>query len=147
MWIISVLPDWVFHLILITGVVGSILGLFLSFIPFVNKYKLPIQIISLILFSLGLYLEGALADSKEWQARVSEMEQKVAEAAVKSEQTNTQIVTKVITKNQVITEKGEEVIKYVDREIVKYDNICPVPKEVVTAINAAAQNKTIEEKK
>lgn len=147
MWILSVLPDWVFHLILTVGVVGLILGFFLGFIPFVKKYKLPIQIISITFFSLGLYLEGGLADYKEWQARVSEMEQKVAEAAAKSEKTNTQVVTKVITKNQVIKEKGDEVIKYVDREIVKYDNTCPVPKEVVNAVNAAAQNKTIEEKK
>lgn len=147
MWILSVLPDWIFHAILSLGIVGLIAGFFLGFIPVINRYKLPIQIVSFMLFSLGLYLEGGLADNKEWQARVNEVKEKVAEAEVKSEKTNTKVVTKVITKNVVVKEKGDEIIKYVDREIVKYDNTCPVPAEVVKAVNAAAQNKSIEEKK
>lgn len=147
MWILSVLPDWVFHLILSVGVVGLIAGFFLGFIPLVRTYKLAIQIVSLLVFSLGLYLEGGLADNAEWQARTKEMEVKVAQAEVKSEKVNVKVVTKVVKQLELVREKGNDVIQYVDREVVKYDNTCPVPSEVVKAVNAAALNKSVEEKK
>lgn len=147
MWVITVMPEWIFHIILIIGIIGLILASFLSFIPFINKYKLPLQVISFVLFSIGLYLNGSLANDKEWQLRVSDLEKQVAEAKAKSEKVNTEVVTKVVTKNRIIKEKGDEIIKYVDREVVKYDNICPVPSEVVKALNAAAQNKTVEDAK
>ena len=147
MWFLSVLPEWAVHLILSTGVVGLVAGFILRRFLLTEKYTPAIQVISLILFSVGLYLTGALNNSKIWEAQVSELKTKVAEAEAKSEKVNTKVVTKVVTKNRIIKEKGNDVIKYIDREIVKYDNSCPVPKEVVTALNAAAENKTVEEKK
>ena len=73
MWIINWLPEFVVHLIFLAGVVGTIAGFVLGFIPFVSKYKLPIQIISLLLLSLGVYLEGGLAEKHKWELRVKEM--------------------------------------------------------------------------
>jgi hypothetical protein len=40
---------------------------------------------------------------------------------------------------QVIREKGNEIIKYIDREVVKYDQMCEVPKEVINILNEAAE--------
>jgi hypothetical protein len=147
MWIITFLPAWVFHAILVTGIVGLIIGFALGFIPLVQKYKLPIQIVSLLIFSLGVYLEGGLADNAEWQLRVKEMEAKVAKAEAASATVNTEIVEKVITKNQIVKQKGADVIKYIDREIVKYDikylpgAQCEIPIEVIKAHDAAASSK------
>ena len=69
---------------------------------------------------------------------LSELRNAGVELEAKSAKTNTEIVTKVITKQQVIKEKGEEVIKYIDREIVKYDNTCKLPKELLEAHNKSA---------
>ena len=71
MWIFTVLPDAVIHMILALGIIGVIAGFLLGLIPFVKKYKLAIQVISILVMSLGLYLEGGLSDNKEWEARVS----------------------------------------------------------------------------
>jgi uncharacterized membrane protein len=147
MWILSVLPDWVFHMILLIGALGLIAGIFLGVVPLVKTCRLSIQIVSLLLFSLGLYLEGGLADNAEWQARTKEMEVKVAQAEVKSEKVNVKVVTKVVKQLELVREKGDDVIKYIDREVVKYDNTCPVPAEVVTAVNAAALNMSAETNK
>ena len=150
MWIISILPDAAIHAIFAIGILGIIAGFVLGFIPMVNKYKLPIQIISLLIFSLGLYLEGGLADNTIWQLRVKEMEAKVAKAEAASAKVNTEIVEKIVTKNQVIREKGKTVTEYVDREVVKYDTkylpgaICEIPKEVIKAHNAAASGIAIQ---
>ena len=84
-------------------------------------------------------MTGAIHNEEAWRARVREMEAKVAEAQVKSAEENVKIVEKVVTKTQVIKEKANEIVKYVDREIVKYDNMCEIPKEFVKAVNDAAE--------
>jgi hypothetical protein len=38
----------------------------------------------------------------------------------------------------VIRQKGDDIIKYVDKEIVKYDNQCVIPEDVIRVYNEAA---------
>lgn len=140
MWILSLLPDYFIHLIFLAGVAGTIAGFVLGFIPLINKYKLPIQIISLLVLSLGLYLEGAMSEKAAWELRVKEMEAKVAQAQAEGAVVNTEIVEKIVTKNKIIKEKGDEIIKYIDREVVKLDNTCPIPDLAIQIHNAAATN-------
>ena len=83
--------------------------------------------------------EGALYNNAEWVARVKEMEAKVATAEAESKKENIKIVEKIVVKQQVVKERGEDIIKYVDREITKYDSTCVIPKEFVKALNDAAQ--------
>ena len=145
MWIISFLPDWVFHVMLIAGVLGTVAGFVLGMIPAVKQYILPIRVISLLVVSLALYLEGGLADYAVWEAKVKEVEAKLAQAEIQSAKENTKIVTKVITKTQVVKTRGEDIVRYVDREIVKYDTKfapggqCEIPKEFIKAHNDAAE--------
>lgn len=145
MWIISFLPEWVFHLIFGLGVVGVIAGFVLGFIPFIKQYRLPIQIISLLTLVLGVYLEGGLADYKEWEAKIKEMEAKVAVAEEKAKTKNVEIQEKVVTQTKVVREKGKDIIKYVDREVVKdnevikYIESCPaIPAIIIEQHNKAA---------
>jgi hypothetical protein len=147
MWIINWLPEFIVHLIFLAGVVGTIAGFVLGFIPLISKYKLPIQIISLLLLSLGVYLEGGLAEKAKWELRVKEMEAKVAQAETKSAVVNTEIVEKVITQKQVIKVKGDKVIEYIDREVKVFDNTCTVPEIAIKAHNMAAKNEAPSEDK
>jgi hypothetical protein len=145
MWIFSVLPDTVIHLILAVGIIGTVAGFLLGMVPLVKKYKLIIQVISLLILSFGLYLEGGLADNKIWEARVAEVKVKLAEAEAKSAKENVKIVERVVTKTQIVKERGADIVKYVDREVVKYDTkflpggICEIPKEFIKAHNDAAE--------
>ena len=146
MWIISFLPNWVFHAMLAVGVLGAFVGLVLGTIPGAIKlYALPVRVISLIVLSFALYLEGGLADYKAWEAKVKEVEAKLAVAEVQSAKENTKIVTKVITKTQVVKTRGEDIVRYVDREIVKYDEkfskggVCEIPQEFIKAHNDSAE--------
>lgn len=117
----------------------------MKFIPFVYMYRTPIQLCSVFAIGIGTYMAGAIADNNAWVARVKEMEEKVAAAEVKSKEENVKIVTKVVTKTQVIKTRGQDIVKYVDREIVKYDTkfapggICEMPKEFIKAHNDAAE--------
>ena len=72
-------------------------------------------------------------------AKVKELEIKVKESEAKSAEENVKIVEKVVTKTNVIREKGKDVVQYIDREVVKYDSKCEIPKEAVIAVNKAAE--------
>jgi len=141
MWILKWLPDWIFYAILFLGIIGYIATYLLRFIPIpaIYMYKTPIQLVSIALIVFGVFMAGAIHNEEAWLARVREMEAKVAAAEVKAAEENVKIVEKIATKTQVIKEKGDTIVKYVDREVVKYDNICVIPKEFVKAHNDAAE--------
>ena len=145
MWILSFLPDWIFHAIVIAGLVAVIVGTFLKSIPIINNYSLPIKVIGYIALTLGIFLEGGLNNEKVWQARVKEVEAKLAIAEQQSKEENVKIVNKVVTKTQIIRTRGNDIVKYIDREIVKYDikfapgGQCEIPKEFIKSHNDAAQ--------
>jgi hypothetical protein len=150
MWILSILPDWVFHAMLAAGVIGTVAGFVLGMIPFIKPYIIPIRVISLLVLSAALYIEGGIADNLIWQMRVKEVEAKVAVAEAKSQEKNVEIVTIVAEKTKVIREKGQTITKYIDREVavdkevIKFVENCPIPEIVIKTHNAAAQNKPLE---
>lgn len=145
MWIFEWLPDAVTHTIFLVGALGIFAGFVLAFIPFVKQYKMAIQVTSIFIFALGVYLEGGLADNKEWTAKVKDLESKIAVAEEKSKTANVIVEEKVVTKTQIVKQKGKDIIQYIDREVVKNNDVikyienCPVPKEVIEAHNAAAK--------
>ena len=145
MWILSILPDAAIHTIFGLGILGTIAGFVLGFVPFVKAYQSAIQICSIIVLVLGVYLEGGLADYKEWELKVKEMEAKVAQAEAKSANQNIEIQEKIVEKTKVIREKGRDIIKYIDTEVVKKEEVikyvenCPVPKEFIDLHNQATE--------
>ena len=63
-----------------------------------------------------------------------------AEAEQKAQEANNAINEKVVTKTQVIKQKADIVMQYIDREVVKYDQTCVIPKEFIKAINDSAES-------
>ena len=135
MWILQFLPNWIFYLILFTGVVAFLVTKFVKILPNAQL----VQAASIAAIVVSVYMIGAISNNDAWLARVREMETKVAEAEAKSATANTEIVEKTITKTQVVKQRGEDIIKYVDREVVKFDTTCVIPKEFVQAHNRAAE--------
>lgn len=145
MWVMHLFPDFILHVLLLIGVAGIVAGFVLGFIPFIGKYKFPIQIISIIILVFAVYLEGGIAERQLHDIEVAELKAKLAKAEAKAAQVNTEIVTKILTKTKVVKEKGDTVIEYIDREVTKYDSTCIIPESIGNAHNAAAQNKSISE--
>ena len=153
MWLMNFLPDWIFHAILLAGVLGLLASFVLKFIPVISTYKLPIQAAAILLIVVGVWFEGAMSNQAEWEARVAEMQVKVAEAEAKSQEENIKIVTKTVKKLELVRTRGDDIINYVDREVVKDKEVikfvenCPIPQIIVNTHNAAALNQPIEANK
>lgn len=151
------MPDaliaWIVNLILLAGTVITVAGFFIRFIPFVNTYRIPVQIAGILLLTLGVYFQGGYTTEMAWRERVKEVEDKLAIAEKRSAEVNTEIVTKVVTQTRIVRERGDDIIRYVDREVVKNQEVirfvenCPIPDVIINTHNAAALNRPIEEKK
>ena len=140
MWILKFLPDWIFYAIFLVGLIGFAATYLLKYIPvpFIYMYRKPIQIGSLLAIVFGTFMSGAIYDNNSWLDRVKEMEAKVAKAEVESKEANAQIETKVEKAKEKIVQKQVVVKQYIDREVVKYDNSCVIPKEFIEVHNKAA---------
>jgi hypothetical protein len=148
-WMFSLLPDaflnWFYWAIIVAGITGVLAGWLGKWIPFYGNYVKILQPVGIILLVLGVWLRGGYDTEMAWRAKVAEAEARVAAAEQKSQETNTIIEEKVVEKTKVIKGKTEYITQYVDREIVKKEEIikyienCPVPKEIIDLHNQAAE--------
>ncbi len=80
-----------------------------------------------------------------WRERVAEVEAKLKVAEAQSAKENVKIVERVVKKTEYITRRGQDIVQYVDREIVKYDTKfapggqCEIPREFIQIHNRAAE--------
>ena len=141
MWILNWIPIWYYYIILGAGIIGFAITFTLRFLPIpgIYIYRTLIQMVSMALVAAGCFAIGYGFDNASFLKKVEELQNKVAEAENKSKEENVKIVEKVVVKTQIIKEKANNTIQYIDREIVKYDNGCVIPNEFVKAVNSAAE--------
>ena len=157
-WMIGLIPDAVlsglYWAIIAAGITGVLAGWLGKWIPFYGNYVKILQPVGIVLLVLGVWLRGGYDTEMAWRAKVAEAEARVAVAEQKSQETNTVIEQKVVEKTKVIKGKTEYITQYLDREVVKKEEIikyieqCPVPKDIIDIHNQAADlNKAAEGKK
>jgi len=139
MWLLKFLPNWIFYGILLAGLAGLTSTYLMKFVPFVYMYRQSIQLASVVLIIVGTFMSGAIYDNDAWEARVKEMQEKIAIAEQQSKDVNTKIDDKVKTAQVKIQEKQVIVKEYIDREVVRYDSSCIIPKEFIQAVNEASK--------
>ena len=140
MWYLQFVHHWIFYGILAIGIFGL---LFSRFVPF--YYRAVAQVISYLALAVGLFMIGAVKGSESLLADIKELKEKVSVAEEQSVKETVKVETKYINKTQVIRERGQDVVQYIDREVVKYDTkflpggMCEIPKEFIEAHNKAAE--------
>lgn len=135
MWFFNFIPETLFYLLFLCAGVGYLVGLLLPH-PVLKK---QVKITSVAALAVSIYLLGMLYVNNWWKDKAAKLEQQVAELAQKSAETNTVIEKKYITKTEVVKVRGDDIVKYVDREVVKYNNQCVIPQEFISAHNRAAE--------
>lgn len=139
MWILKFIPDIVFHLILLAGIAGLVASFVLKFIPFISQYRLPIQIVAAVLVVFGIYMEGAIGNQAAWQARVDELNLKIAKAEAQSAEANTQLASKLAAKQREIQAVQEDARNRIRQNAAAMDLVCKVPTEVISILNDTAR--------
>jgi hypothetical protein len=142
MWLLDFLPSWIFHLITLTGIGGILAYAVLKFIPFISNYKLPIQVGSVIILAFGLFMEGGISNQEKWEARVAEVKLEMAKKETASAESSVKVVTKYITKVEVVKEKGDLIAKQIPNLIsATADGQCVIPNGFVLLHDSASRNE------
>lgn len=154
MWLLHLLPtsmlEYIVNSILFIGITLTILSfVFLSpmlrMLPAIAGYYKVLQIISLVILCAGIYAKGGYTTEKIWRDKVEEVEKKLKIAEAKSGEVKVVIQEKVVYKNKVVREKAEEIIRFVDREVVKKEEVvkflevCPIPIDIIKLHNEATK--------
>lgn len=132
MWILKFVPDWTFYIFLSIGILGIIAS------TFIILYDDIIKIVSSIMIIVSVFMIGAIYNENIWLKKATEFEKKIADAQTKSAIENTKIIEKLIAEKQFYKNRTTEIIKFIDKEVIKYDSSCKIPKEFIDAVNGAA---------
>ena len=137
------LPDsfliLIIHALLVTGLIGMVIGFIGGKLPFVGTYATIIKIVSIILFCIGLYWKGGYSVEEEWQQRVAEMEEKVRIAEEKSKETNVIIETKYKDRVKKVTETRNVIVEKIKINEKIIDAKCELDPAVISILNEAAK--------
>ena len=147
MWILGLVPTIVWHVLLVTSVLGIIIASIVKFIPFINQYRLPVQLASVALLLLSVFIEGGLVVEAKYQEKIKELEVAVADAEHQRDVANNSIRTKIVEKKIYIK---ENVDRWHDRivEVEKLiDSECKVDPAAIEIINDAAKNRRPKDSK
>jgi hypothetical protein len=148
-WIVSLIPDsvllWIYYTLLSAGVVLLSAGWLIKWFPGISVYKTPLQLLGIVLTAGSLYLLGGYGVEMSWRAKVDALEAKVKLAEEQAAEANGKVEVKVVETTKVIREKGQDIVRYIDREVIKKEEIikyverCPVPKEIIDLHNQATE--------
>lgn len=141
MWLLSFLPEYVIHLTVALGALGVILTSLFGSFRYIAAYTFPIKIFSFIVLLCGIWLEGGIGVNAVWEAKVKEIEEKVAVAEEQSKETNVKIQTKVVEKIKVVKETRDANIQYVDRIVTKYDDKCTLSNAAIVLHDSSSRNE------
>ena len=143
MVLLNIISGIIIHTILFSGIFLFLVSLIVGIVPGINivagRYKIPAQVLGLVLMCFGFWLEGAYYIKKKTDAEIQVLETKLAAAEAASVITNSNIQTQIVHDIQVIHDRGKDVIHYIqtDPVIQKSNNECVIPEEIITAHNNA----------
>lgn len=138
MWLLSWLPDFVFHLLLIAGVLGLLASIVLDSIPFISSNAKAIQLASGVVLLFAIYFEGGIANEDKWQARIKELEVKVAKAETQSVEANSKLSKALAEKDKAVALAQAELKNRVRAGAAAMDAVCRIPADVVSILNDSA---------
>lgn len=131
-WLANILPYWMFYLV---PVVFALLLVLVRFVPVPIPNRLPITYVLHIFLCVGLFLSGYAASHSAWQLRAQQLQAAAQAVEQQAQQATAEVQTRVVTKTKIVRERGENIVQYIDREVVKHDNLCEIPTEIVDAHN------------
>ncbi len=87
-------------------------------------------------------MEGGISNQERWEAKVADAKLEMAKKDTASAEASTKVVTKYVTKIEVVKEKGDAIIKEVPIYVTKdADSKCVIPNGFVLLHDSASRNE------
>lgn len=139
MWLLNFLPDFIFDLLMLLGVLGIAASLVLKSIPIISKYNIPILVVSILITVIAAWYNGAIAKDTEYKLAIEEMKLKVAESEKLAAEANAQIEYIFIDRIQPIKDVQVVVQEKIKNVAVNIDDNCKITVDTIDILNSAAQ--------
>ena len=140
-WLVSFLPEWIFHIVIFLGIGSLVASAILKRLPTLHTYSFIAYFAGLVLIVGGVWFEGGISEKTKWEEKVKELENKVQVAETKSHEVNTVIETKIVERVKIVKDTknaNKETAKLIANQL---DSKCVVPESTVVLINSASQNE------
>ena len=124
------------------GIVLYIASKLVTWIPMMGQYRLPAEVVGVVLLVVGAFFYGGHGVQKAWLERVAELEAKVKAAESKSQIVNTVIQTKIVERVKIVEKKVEVVKKEIEiqREVINAE--CKINDVAIELYNKAISDPT-----
>ena len=143
---LQLIPDsvfaWITTIIFFGGVLAYILSKLVSIIPFIGRYKIAVELGSIVAMILGAYFFCGVV----YRAQVADLKEKVRISEEKSRQANADLSVVIKDKNKVVREKQIVIQEKIIRDTAKIDAECRVPPEAINILNESAKTPKREKR-
>lgn len=143
-WMASFIPNsvfvWLTYAILIIGFGLYIASKLVAWIPLMGQYKLPAELIGVLLLIVGSYVIGGLHHNDQLKQRIKELESKVAVSEQQSKDANTKLDIVIKEKTKVIKDVQVVIKDRIVQNSQQIDAICKVDDIAIGILNDAAKN-------
>lgn len=141
MWILNWLPDFVFHLILVAGILALVAGYFLDNIPIIGTNAKTIQVAGILLTVVGVWFEGGMSRDNYYQQKIVELQAKIAKAEVASAEANAKLSEQLANNQILIKENAALNRQRLGQQAQQLNQQCTINQNVIDIINDAAKNR------
>ena len=110
----------------------------LRMIPFMATNAIQLRFVAVLLLTLTVWMEGGIANEAKWQARVQELEARVAAAEKAAVEANGRIETVYVDRVEIVKEIQYVVRKDIAKSSSALDANCRIIPQAVDILNQAA---------
>jgi hypothetical protein len=141
MWVLNWWPSGTLlltsQIIIFLGVFIYLGSKFVTWIPFLEKYQLPVELMGIFLTTTFIYIYAWEAVDKKWEAKEKEVVEKIVYITKEIPVVNTKVVTKLVPKVEYITVNVERVKTeiQIQKEYINAD--CKINNTAVKLYNQA----------
>lgn len=141
-WMLQLIPDslfvWITYLLFAAGVILYVASKLVAWLPFISRYRLPVELIGVVALVVSAYFYGGVA----YREMISELKERVRIAEQQSQEANEALAKKTTERVKIVKETV-----YVNREVIKevtgkqLDAVCTLTNGAVSLHDSASQNE------
>jgi hypothetical protein len=132
---------WIVNGLIVVGLVGICASWIARWIPVVNTYRGPVQLVGIVCLVLGVYMKGGADVEMRWRTQAAELQAKADLAAEQSRMANAKL-SEEIRKNQKLTKDVKDAVKAgIKANAGKMDSQCTVDSVAIELHNRSSLNQ------
>ena len=141
-WLFGFIPTFFIYLLLSVGITLYVFSevatvSLAKYIPSSFLTSSAIKVVSIGIMSLSLFLLGVSYSSQAFKEEIDKRNAEIVKINDEAKNISQQVVIKYVTRDKIIKEKGNEIIKYVN---TKNDADCNLHNSTIELLNSAAKN-------